>query len=815
MKILALTFLCIAIGLFSAGCARNASGSDNKTGRLVILNHDEYSPYPEAVSKMLPGYTAERASGMIFRRLREGTASEAFAAQAVSALETGAAKHWYPQYLATAVIAADRDKTDADIRGWRDLATADEAIGYTDFPQFHNEMLLAAVSYGLEGENFSLKSAAKLLGAINDEGRLKRGDFDAPVLICFDYSAADLIKKGRNLEIILPEEGTLSYEKGLLSNEPLSFTGNVSELLRSNGFRLLDGTRDPALYPDTLDYGKASGVKDYNHLNDVVLDATRVLRRDVLHVRLYSSADGREHQYWVLHFIVLLVIWVASIIHRAVQKCVRSAALLAGLILFGWVAARLIKYQLEPAGLFNLTFLWYSYYLFQLALPLLILWLAWAIDKPEGSKPPKRLCAIFAVNGVLAALVQSNNLHNWVFRIGAVIQGVTLEYTYGVAFYIVQAGCWLPLISGIFMMLRKSGGSMRKRGAVFPVALFILLGLYVAGYAARVPVAWESDVTMVIAAFTLLFFEASIRSGLIPVNSKYNTLFDHSTLSLQIADRSGVVIRASAAADNQIAGTVAAALDAYPAPARLDENVLCFASPITGGYAVWREDITGLNRLHKEVAESVAKQEAANRLLAEEEQLKRSIQDEKEKARLSAQLEKEIYSHTLRLNTMIERLEDPDNRPKAVARITLLLCYIKRRCNLFFLEEETDIFPSDKLALYLDELMEIAAYSGVKAIVTVEPGIDLSVRRATLLYDFFYSVAHWAASFEDCRLIARFGWEDGKVSLRILPSEDAGLFTMEPHLLSAIAVAGGAYSIKDLDDETAGVSLSFPEGGQP
>jgi hypothetical protein len=150
-----------------------------------------------------------------------------------------------------------------------------------------------------------------------------------------------------------------------------------------------------------------------------------------------------------------------------------------------------------------------------------------------------------------------------------------------------------------------------------------------------------------------------------------------------VVDESGSVALKSAAAADYDIEAFRAAREAYPAPVNLDGNTLLYAAPIEGGHVLWQEDISELNRLNRESEGTAEKLKTANRLLAEEEGFKRAIQDENEKARLMTQLEAEITVHVIRLNTMIEQLENMTNRPKATARVTLLLCYIKRRCNLF------------------------------------------------------------------------------------------------------------------------------------
>ncbi len=781
---------------------------------VVICIKDEFTSYPEVISRILPDYTIEKATKNPFRYLRNGQVIEAFGAQAVSARETGIAAYWYPQYLATMVIAVDRDMTDARIGSWSDLPGAGEAVGFSGATLFSYENILASIAYGLDGEGYSLKSAAKLLAALNARGRLVQNSYETPILLCYDYNAAELMKRGRNLEIIVPTEGTLSFQKGLLSASELVFSGNAEASMLSSGFRLLDGRCDAGLYPGPAAYENAHRIADYTHYNAVSYDATRIMRRDALHVRVYSSADGREHLYWVLIYIMLVAVWIISIINRAVQKSVRRAALYTGVILTGWITARLISYQLENAGLFSMTF-WYSYYIFQLTLPVVVLWLAWVIDKPEGGTPmPIWMRAVHLINALLLALVLTNNLHNLVFipNMADPEWGVHYTYTYGFVFYLAQGGCWLPLIAGVIMLLHKGRHGLRKRGVLLLIALFSLLAAYVIGYETRVPIAWESDYTMTVGLFILLLFETCIRSGIIPVSSKYARLFAHSPLSMRITDKKGIESLSSEYAQTHDGAMYANAFTPSRLPRQYDETTLLFSDEIAGGYVYWKEDIAQVVRLHKEIEESVRRLEAANAVLAKEEAIQRAVSEEIARTQLMKRLEAEIAGHIERLNAMMEELERAQDQKKAMARIALLLCYVKRRSNLFFREQEAHTFQADELTLYMDELSEMAGYSGVGIVFTCELGGGVSTRRAAVFYDFFYSVLDWATQLPGQSILAHLGSENGSVVLRMLPSEDARAFRPAESVRAAVLSENGSCAIKELDDASAGISLSFPEG---
>ncbi|MDL2236187.1 hypothetical protein LJC07_08670, partial [Christensenellaceae bacterium OttesenSCG-928-L17] len=652
--ITALVLLCLVF-LFLCGCA-SAAAPDT-----VYYTNTAHSPYPEVLTEILPKHTIKQANTSVYAYLEKGAAAEAFDAQAVSALEHGIAVRWYPQHLATVVVAVDRDKTDARIEHWRDLPSAGETVGLLDEGNVL-PMLMAAISYGLEGENFTLNQAAGLLENLQLQGHLVRNTTEAPLLICFDYQAAALKQAGRNMEIVVPREGTLTFQTGLLANTELTFAGDVEAALLSAGLRLLDGRCDSALYPNASAYTNAGEIQDYTHFGTASQDVFRVFRRRVLHARMYSSTDQREHQYFVMLYMVLVIVWTASFVQRAMQKAVRRAALFTGAILLGWIVVRMLKYQLLEANTLN-RFFWYAFYLFQLSLPLVLLWLAWSIDKPDDQMEyPKWLKTLSSINATLIVLVFTNDLHKFVFVFDANNPNWTSEYTYALGYYIVLAACVLPLLAAMIMMLIKSGRHPRKRRFVFPLAFCVLLILYAYGYIMRIPIAWDSDFTMTTGLFTLLFVEACFRSGLIPVNAKYQALFTHSPLHMQIFDNEGHVALASQSAMQVDEALLSRAICASPLPVEKDADTLLFASPIRGGAALWEEDIGALNRLHSEIEESVRQLAAANAVLAEEEKIRRALDEEKANTQLMAQLEAEITRYTERLTNMIERLEQSENQ---------------------------------------------------------------------------------------------------------------------------------------------------------
>ena len=796
------------VGLALSGCAGVEKISNNSD---IYCLDESNSSYSEVIGQTLPTYSVGRTP-RVYPTLQQNntTAVEAFDPQALPALTYGVAGYWYPHYLATVIIAVDRDQTDINIRGWSDLYAINEAVGITG--SFMNQMVLSAIAYGLEGESYTLTSATKLLANLRKNGFLRVNAYDPAIVICYDYQAATMIKEGRNLEIIVPRDGTFSYERGLLSNAELSFAGDIDFLLLSSGFRLIDGQCDGSLYPATAAYEAAAKISNYGRFNTVCLDSDRVFRRAILNTRLYSSADGREHQLFPLLYMIVLIVWAASVFRRAMQKNVQRSVLLTVIILLGWMTVRLIKYQIIDETTLGL-YLWYSYYLFQLSLPLVALWLADAIDHPDDRSIPKWLLALVILNGALLILIFTSHLHGFVYQIDFSQPNWANTYGYGIGYTIIQYIYHILLGSAIVMMMVKCGRSSRKKSFIFPSVFLIVLVLYAYGYYVGIPLARDSDKTMVTGLLVLLFFESALRTGLIPVNKKYTTFFTHTPLKIQITDSDGKAVLSSATTVEYNPEVLNHALAAHPLPLHLDENTLLFTKGIRGGNVLWQEDITGLNRLHAELDESVKKLSATNAMLAEEEKIKRILAEEIEKERLMTQLEAEIAGYTAKLSTMVQQLENVVDQPKKAADIAILLCFVKRRCNLFFREQEIPTMPASELTGYLDELAGIAAYSGAKIIVASDVIATLSVRRATLFYDFFHSVIDWAAQQSCPDVMVHLRARNGTIIMRLLPYANPKDFTPDSKLATAVAFAGGQFTLEDLDDAAA-LSLAFPRGGE-
>ena len=320
----------------------------------------------------------------------------------------------------------------------------------------------------------------------------------------------------------------------------------------------------------------------------------------------------------------VILLWKGTVSHRMIRHDVRRVVIVMSWLMVGWLLLRLFKYQLLSEGTLC-RMCWYGYYLFQLALPVALLYLTGILDREEGEKrlvcPPWPPLVVYVLS---VLLVMSNDLHQLVFRFTPGGNWVS-DYHYGPGYWIVMVFSLLFLVSAFWNLLRKGHRSSSRRGRVLPLLFCTGLLVYLVAYIKRVPLAWESDLTVNICILSVLFFEAVLHSGMIPVNIQYQRLFASAPINLTLLDGDGRTVLSSPGA-RPISRSVWQRLrtDIHQ-PLLRDRDTQFHAVSVRSGMAVWQEDLSQLNQLRKEIQDVQIRLEAANALLREEGEVKKRL----------------------------------------------------------------------------------------------------------------------------------------------------------------------------------------------
>lgn len=805
MKNRCLSLFLVGVLLLLMSCSAAAAGD-----RLIPVSEGS-EQYSQVLEAFLPDYSLGKAEDTLYAEMSRGNAVACFDVQAVPALANGVGRYWYPHVSATVVLAVDRTRTDALITGWNSLQESQVPVGIGSISVMRTMMVMGALSYGLNPKEPEKEDALDFLEQLCQNGGFDLDHPNFPILICLDYEAAAWNRNGGNYEIIVPEEGTVSYQLGLLSDVPLTLGPGLDEELLSAELPLINGAR-PQSFPDDYRPARMLGEEDYDWFLEVAGDSSRDLRRQVFHTRLYTTADLREHILSALLIAAVILLWKGTVSHRLIRRDVRRVVAAMSWIMVGWLLLRLFKYMLMTESTLS-RMCWYGYYIFQLALPVALLYLTEILDREEGQKPllrplwPPLGCYVFSV-----LLVMTNDFHQLVFRFDPA-GNWEADYHYGPGFWIVMAFSLLFLACVIGKLLRAGHRSACRRGQILPLLFCAVLLAYLAAYINRVPLAWESDMTVCICVLSVLFFETALHAGLIPVNIQYQRLFASAPISLTILDETGRTVLSSSGA-RSISPSIWKRLRMDMGQTLLrDKDTQLHAVPVRSGMAVWEEDLSQLNRLRKEIRDVKIRLEAANALLREEGEVKKRLLTAETKRVLFRQLDHDMERRMVSLMALIETLPETERPQGMTAYITLCLCHIKRRCNLFFLARQGETLAGDELKIYLDELVELARYAGVQTLIRCGQRDALGIRSAALCYDFAFETISWTLREGASPLMGYLETEGNDLVFRFLPGGDPGQWKFSKELLDGVSALHGQITCKDLDD-AVGICMTIPLGGE-
>lgn len=743
---------------------------------------------------------------------KSGVACETYGVVAGTAIENGFARYWYPHYLATVVIAVDRDQTDIELKGWEDLRRADEAVGYLEYRSgpYNDRMIYAALCHGyIKGSTLNRKGA-KYIRDLRESGRFGVDEEDAPILVCFDCHVAALVDEGRNLEIVIPEEGTLTFEKGLVSTEPLQFPEDLEERLMDAGLRLTDGRSSHPAYPAEADYVYGQRITNLSRFNEESIYFVTTFRREAMGTHLFRTADGTEHAVGALLTMVAIVLFFGFMLRYIFGNYVRRIVFISGFFLLLWTFLRYAKYQLILHWMVG-KYLWYGYYVFFMALPLCLLWLAISVDNPRIYHIQKKVGGLILIlYGIAVILVLTNDLHRGWFILDPADPDCIYDYRYGWMYFTFMGAGFFCILSSMVLLVQKAWRSAGWKGAIFPVVFFASLCAYALAVIFDVGHVRDGDAAMNTVIFLFLYYAVMMVTGLIPLNIKHREMFALSPFKMHIVDGNGqVVLRSTARLSLDDEERVK--IKDSPGPLlRKDGDTLLYRKSIPGGHVLWEEDVTEIQRLRRQLEESALRIEATNALLAREKELKSRNARREEKRRLLSMLEDEISARLEELLVLIEELPDKREKKTEVAKITTLLCYIKRRSSLIFREKEMDTISGEDVAFYMEEMADFSGYGGVHLMVYGHGDREIPTGQGTLFYDFLYEVLGACMGSEKVNILVQlfFDEKQNRITL-LLPMEKGGEATASASLKRAIAAEGGKVTTKALDD-SYGIELAFP-----
>lgn len=478
-----------------------------------------------------------------------------------------------------------------------------------------------------------------------------------------------------------------------------------------------------------------------------------------------------------LIYIGLFAAWGFSLYKRIIQVQVRRYLIAIAVFMVFWMIIRTVKFNIsayaEPSFV---RLCWYLFYIPLLLIPMLGVFAAVAIGKPENYRTPGRMHLLWFPTIFLALLVLTNDLHTLIFRFPPGLPWTDFDYYYAPAYIFVAAWAFGSSAFAPGLILHKCRIPHSRKVMWLPVVPFTLIIVYTVFY--YFGFEWLriilGDMTAALCVLTVASFESCIQCGMIPTNTRYNKLFAIASVAAQITDADYSLLLSSDTARNVQKETLRQTQDA---PVMLPDNIRLSGSPISCGYVIWQEDVSSLKNALDELADTNEYLLGKNQLLAERYKTSRQRRRLAEQNRLYNEMRTQTADKAALLSELVYRLDsaEEDAEIKALLlRILVLGVYIKRRNNLIFLAEEQNLIPSSELRNFLEELTRSFLLCGVSCEYLDVGEHSFTVACLASLYDAPEAVLEkTAARITSLYIAVRFEREQAVTTVRLSGMEDA------------------------------------------
>lgn len=430
-------------------------------------------------------------------------------------------------------------------------------------------------------------------------------------------------------------------------------------------------------------------------------------------------------------YLLLFSLWGFSLDRRIIQTQALHCLRLTAALMLLWLILRTLKYEFVT-DLTVARYIWYLYYLPMLFIPLLGVYIALSLGKSEEFRLTGRIGALAIIPTVLFLLVITNDLHQQVFAFSSGVPGVPDNYGYSHGiFYFCSMG-WMVacMIFSLVLLLKKSRVPCSKKKRLAPFVIGCATVLYGILYLLGLPAVrrWLGDMNVTFCLLYAAIYESCIRCRMIQSNTGYVELFEATTLAACIADRSGsIVLRSRAAGEDMVCPREGI-------PLIRPNGIRISSAPISGGYAVWQDNVRPLTELRTKLSENKTKIKNNKEKLQEAYLIQKKLNELTEKKRIYDEMEARYGEQIARIGQLLKQCEgaEPAETQSLLKRILLLGTYIKRDANLYFLSLEYELLPQQELRLTVDEAVRVMTICGTECSVayhTTKPMLSSEVAR--------------------------------------------------------------------------------------
>ena len=439
-------------------------------------------------------------------------------------------------------------------------------------------------------------------------------------------------------------------------------------------------------------------------------------------------------------YVFLFSVWCYSLWIRIVQTQARRYLLAISVLMVLWILLRSIKYSIENTDAER--WLWYFYYFPMLFIPMLSVFVSRSLGKGEDFRLPRWTKILYLPTLLLLLLVLTNDLHQQVFSFPSGVLS-DREYRYEGGYFFVMG--WEALCAGFaFLSMAKNCRIPRSRRIRWlPLVPLALSLAYACAYVKKVYWVWvlAGDMTVSQCLIFASILECCIQCGLIQSNLGYDELFEATSLPVQITDQAFCSQYVSVAMRGALPPNELRQMRVDTV--HLGDDTLLKRHRLRRGWVFWKEDISALNQIRKELELTRDELRDTGDVLAAENAQRARWLKLTEENRLYDMMEAQTARQIAMLRDLLAELrktEDPDRARHLLGQVIIIGTYVKRRSNLIFVGVQRGAISAQELRLCLNESSENISVYGADCKAIVKGEDQLTVEQATQVYDLFEAV---------------------------------------------------------------------------
>ena len=439
-------------------------------------------------------------------------------------------------------------------------------------------------------------------------------------------------------------------------------------------------------------------------------------------------------------YVFLFSVWCYSLWIRIVQTQARRYLLAISVLMVLWILLRSIKYSIENTDVER--WLWYFYYFPMLFIPMLSVFVSRSLGKGEDFRLPRWTKILYVPTLLLLLLVLTNDLHQQVFSFPSGVLS-DREYRYEGGYFLVLG--WGALCAGFaFLSMAKNCRIPRSRRIRWlPLVPLALSLAYACAYVKKVYWVWvlAGDMTVSQCLIFASILECCIQCGLIQSNLGYDELFEATSLPVQITDQAFCSQYVSVAMRGALPPNELRQMRVDTI--HLGDDTLLKRHRLRSGWVFWKEDISALNQIRKELELTRDELRDTGDVLAAENAQRARWLKLTEENRLYDMMEAQTARQIAMLRDLLAELrktEDPDRARHLLGQVIIIGTYVKRRSNLIFVGVQRGAISVQELRLCLNESSENISIYGADCRAIIKGEGQLTVEQATQVYDLFEAV---------------------------------------------------------------------------